>query len=116
MHVHIMKRLTGLIVFAVMVALVGIPISYSLHTHAPEHDTCVAGHSHAPETPQEWPDGACGLCVFYAYYAPRDAQFFPAFSFVVAAVPGPVQVNALRAGKPRTAFVLDNANRGPPMA
>lgn len=113
-RVHIVRWLSALIVLAVVVVLVGIPISYSLHTHT--HSACPDGYAHAPETPLEWPEGSCELCVFYAYYAPREAQVFPAFSFMSAEVPWPVYANKRRAGKPCTAFVSNNANRGPPMA
>lgn len=111
---YILKWLTGIIAFAMVAVLVGIPISYALHTHAHDETACHEGHAHGHSESQGVPEDACELCAFYAYYVPKEAEAVPFFTFGVPAMPLPIHIDKLRAGQPCTAFVRPDANRGPP--
>lgn len=113
-RVLILKLLTGVLTFVMAVVLVGIPISYSLHTHHHEPEVCETDHVHTQHDPHATPEQTCELCAFYAYYAPKEAEYFPVFSFEVPAIPRSIHVDKLRVGTPCTAFILTRNGRAPP--
>src|SRR5690606_1328924 len=108
---YISRILMSIIAMGMIVAFIGIPLIYTLHTHAGGADQYAAQRlEHGVSA-----DGSnCGLCTFYAHYTPRDIDFRPSFTFAIPTVPVVVAFGQSECGAPRGALCDRLTNKGPP--
>lgn len=78
-HTYAFRLLVQVILLNIAVALVGIPIVHSLHTHT------VVGSQYKADPPETVNDSgneqSCDLCASYARFVPREANSIPPFDF-----------------------------------
>lgn len=105
----------GVLALNMAIVLIGIPISYAFHTHEHEQIDCASEHGHDHHLPDPTSEeGDCDLCAFYAFYAPKDAEAFPIYSFEIFDFIYAIHVDKLRFEQPCSVFVDIQTTRGPP--
>lgn len=111
--INIWRILVGIMALNVAIVLVGIPISFALHTHS--QVDCESGHGHSHHQAPGKTSDDCELCVFYAYFVPKNTDSWPIFSFDAPSVSRTEHRSILPSENASSAFLGKYTTRGPPI-
>ncbi|MBK1440694.1 hypothetical protein JHJ32_11905 [Parapedobacter sp. ISTM3] len=85
-YVHRSGFIMRMLAMCMVIAVVGVPLTFAMHTHSHDQGLC-GDHDHHEHSSHQSDAQECNLCTFYAHYVPKVTYSGPSFICCAPVVP-----------------------------